>query len=156
MTTDLLLLLPPLHCLLTAGTPVLLTGLLSVLAESCTYIAAAVRLASNEHRLPYMILASAMLSLWRRVVQQWPDSPQQQQQQQPILPSQLQPTLQPAIALTAAILSTAGPAATAAAAAASTAADAIRSCTSLMDVETLMGIQTDWVYRRHAWRRWSV
>jgi hypothetical protein len=78
-------------------------------------------------------------------VQRWPDSPQQQQQQQQqqqhILPSQLQPTLQPAIALAAAILSTAGPAATAAAAAA-TAAAAGSSSSSLMDVETLMGIQT--------------
>jgi hypothetical protein len=82
-----------------------------------------------------MILATALLSLWGQVVQQWPDSPRQQQQQ-PILCGPLEPTLQPAIALTAAILSTAGPAATAAAAAASTAAAAGSSSSSLMDVET--------------------
>jgi hypothetical protein len=145
MPADMLLLLVVLpHCLWTACTLVLPAGLLPALAESCTYIAAAVRLASNEHRLPYMILATALLSLWRRVVLQWPDSSQQQQQQQPLLCSQLQPTLQPAIALAAAILSTAGPAATAAAAAAATAAaavsDTIRSLaesgSSLMDMKT--------------------
>jgi hypothetical protein len=133
----LLLLLSP-HYFWTTCTPVSLVGLLPALTESCTHIAAAVRLASNEHRLPYMILATALLSLWRQVVQQWPGSPQQQQQQQqqqqPILCSPLGPTLQPAIALTAAILSTAGPAATAAGAAATAAAAG--SSSSLMDVET--------------------
>jgi hypothetical protein len=138
MVADVLLLLVViLDCFWTACVHSLLTGLLPVLAESCTHIAAAVRLATNEHLLPYMLLATALISLWGQVVLQWPDRQQQQQQQQHILPSQLQLTLQPAIALAAAILSTAGPAATAAVAAASTAADAIRSDTSLIDDKTL-------------------